>query len=263
MPRARRWVEGAFILALLAISIHAPRPKHGESRKDLPSVEPHGADLQVGGAGWRSVTIEPYKIAIGAFYAICMQRIFESTITEFNASPVPVSIHETFRLELGRKHVVLLCQLAAFIIWLGLYYINNVRIYLLVPDVKTLRRTLTHIILTIALAQFYFLGATVGEPGTVQVFLILTILLIDTLFPIVIGSVLSARIRQVWVGRGLAQSALIALILWRVPPADYGAIKWSAGMLGLMLVQLLILGPIESARQKKQYFKFQDHLPNG
>jgi hypothetical protein len=189
---------------------------------------------------------EPYKIAIAAFYALCVQRIFETTISSLNMSTPRISISSSgVTVDATSHQVVLLCQTLALLIWLGLYFINNVRLYLLVPESALARRTLVHVVLTVALSEFYFLAATTGRPSTNQILLILSIIVIDALYPLILGQVLSLRSRVFWVARGMLQTAGILCILVFVRHSDYGRVGWSAAWLGLMLTQLLVIVPAE------------------
>jgi hypothetical protein len=116
--------------------------------------------------------------------------------------------------------------------------------------------------LTVALGQFYFLAATVGHPSVNQVILIFTIVLIDAIFPLIIGPALDRLARILWVIRGLVQSCFVAVILLRVPPSNYSNLKWSVALLTLMLVQLLILAPLGSYLQRRRT-SIYDQSPNG
>ncbi|MEX1652235.1 hypothetical protein ABZ960_03510 [Streptomyces pseudovenezuelae] len=196
---------------------------------------------------------EPYKIAIGAFYAICVQRAFETSIQVLDRSPLDIHFDSGgARINLAPQQIVLVCQLIAALIWMGLYYINNVRIYFLIPDQEPFRRKLTHIVLTIALAQFYFLAATIGNPTVNQLLLIIGILLADAIFPLVIGGVRSRRTRFVWVLRGTAQSTFVICILIFVPASHYTRVRWSVVMLLFMLVQFFVIAPLESHYMRKK-----------
>ncbi|MCF1648451.1 hypothetical protein [Streptomyces indiaensis] len=196
---------------------------------------------------------EPYKIAIGAFYAICVQRAFETSIQTLDRSPLDVTFHAgSPDINVTSQQIVLICQLLAMLIWMGLYYINNVRIYLLIPEAKPFRRKVTHVVLTVALAQFYFLGATIGSPSVNQLLLILGILVTDAVFPLVIGAVRSRRTRFIWVVRGSAQTAFVLWILLFVPASHYGQVRWSVIMLLLVLVQLMVIAPLESHYMRKR-----------
>ncbi|MFF7735808.1 hypothetical protein [Streptomyces sp. NPDC007984] len=240
------------ILLLVSFSIYILRNPGRPSRSlREESREASGvatAEARPQKSGLDSATFrEPYKIAIGAFYAICVQRAFETSIQTLDRSPLDV------RFDAGRltvnvtpQQIVLICQLLAMLIWMGLYYINNVRIYLLIPERKPFRRKVTHVVLTIGLALFYFLGATIGSPSVNQLLLILGILVVDAVFPLAIGSVRSRRTRLIWVLRGGAQTAFVCCILLFVPAAQYVQVKWSVIMLFLMLVQLLVIAPLES-----------------
>ncbi|GFH37214.1 hypothetical protein SCWH03_34500 [Streptomyces pacificus] len=149
--------------------------------------------------------------------------------------------------------VILVCQLLAVLTWMGLYYVNNVRLYFLIPVGRSVRRALVHVTLTAALAQFYFLAATIGTPTVNQLLLISGILFADTMFPIAIGSVISLRQRVIWVVRGIVQTAFIFWILLFVAPAHYVRVEWSAGMLVLMLIQLFIFAPLESRARRNRF----------
>ncbi len=237
--------DGALLLALL-LSVSATTAQRSR-RSGTPRMGLGVATSE--DASWQGVRWEPFKIAIGAFYAICVQRVFESVISNLNHTTPRLLVSVTkidFLFEKG--DYILVCQLLSFIIWLSLYYVHNVRLYFLVPAHQSFRRALTHIMLTVALGQFYFLGATTGDPSTNQLLIILSILVIDALFPLILGSILSLRARITWVIRGILQAGTVMLILLFVDPQSYTHIEWSAGMLTLMLIQLVIIAPIESSR---------------
>ncbi|MFJ8053724.1 hypothetical protein [Streptomyces luteogriseus] len=246
------------ILLLVSFSIYVL----GNRRRSSPSL-PEGSREASGTAlagarpqkeGLDSAAFrEPYKIAIGAFYAICVQRAFETSIQTLDQSPLDVQFEAgSLSVHVTSQQIVLICQLLAMLIWMGLYYINNVRIYLLIPEGKPFRRKVTHIVLTIALAQFYFLGATIGSPSVNQLLLILGILVIDAVFPLAIGAVRSRRTRLIWVLRGSVQAAFVLWILLFVPAAHYVQVRWSVIMLLLMLVQLFVIAPLESHYMRRR-----------
>jgi|GEM_PF-3761985 len=193
----------------------------------------------------REMAWEPYKIAIAAFYALCIQRVFETTITELRSTHPRISMNiGAAEFDLGPDGWLIACQTLAIVIWIGLFYINNVRYYFFLQERYHYRRTLAHIALTVALGEFYFLAATVGRPGTNQVFLILSIVLIDTFFPFIIAPVLLRRVRIFWFGRGVLQSSFVLLVLLVVPVGEYSHLGWSVALLSVMLAQLLILAPV-------------------
>ncbi|MGW7510541.1 hypothetical protein ACWGJ0_22915 [Streptomyces massasporeus] len=246
------------ILLLVSFSIYVLRSPRRSSRS-LPEDSREVSEAATSEArsekdGLESATFrEPYKIAIGAFYAICVQRAFETSIQTLDESPLDVQFDAgSLSMHVTSQQVVLICQLLAMLIWMGLYYINNVRIYLLIPEGKPFRRKVTHVVLTIALAQFYFLGATIGNPTVNQLLLILGILVIDAVFPLVIGAVRSRRTRFIWVLRGSAQTAFVLWILLFVPAAHYVQVKWSVIMLLLVLVQLFVIAPLESYYMRRR-----------
>lgn len=239
--------RGGWALLLVAV-FYAPRALRRPRRANpAPS---HPSHPHAGSATHRIIETEPYRIAIAAFYALCVQRIFETTISSLDGSSPRISISSSgLDVDATSHHVVLLCQTLALLIWLGLYFINNVRLYLLVPDSALGRRTLVHIVLTVALSEFYFLAATTGRPSTNQLLLILSIVAIDALYPLILGRVLSLRYRVFWVVRGVLQTAGILSILVFVSHSDYGRVEWSAAWVGLMLTQLLIIVPAELHRR--------------
>ncbi|MFD5913476.1 hypothetical protein ACFWHL_32650 [Streptomyces massasporeus] len=246
------------ILLIVSFSLYVLRNPRRSSRS-LPEEtrEASEAPIPAGRAqkvGLDSATFrEPYKIAIGAFYAICVQRAFETSIQTLDRSPLDVTFHAgNPDISVTPQQIVLICQLLAMLIWMGLYYINNVRIYLLIPEAKPFRRKVTHVVLTVALAQFYFLGATIGSPSVNQLLLILGILVTDAVFPLVIGAVRSRRTRVIWVVRGSAQTAFVLWILLFVPASHYGQVRWSVIMLLLVLVQLIVIAPLESHYMRKR-----------
>jgi hypothetical protein len=182
-----------------------------------------------------------------------MQRILETAIQGLKASSPRISLHYSHRyFEMSHVDIVLLCQTLAMTVWLGLYYLNNVRLYLQTSSDLRFRRVLCHTILTTAFVQFYLLAATLGHPSTNQLLIILSIVFIDTFFPLSLGDTLEQRLRAVWMLRGVLQSLFVLAILVLVPPRDYPNLVWSLAWLLLMLVQLLVLAPLDNRRQRQR-----------
>lgn len=252
--RIRRIV---FVAALLFSSV-IPRVLHRRDRAATGIPEANDGDP----THWNSITWEPYKIAIGAFYALCVQRLFDTCIDHFNANPPDVDLqHWPVTIDFGESGNLLLIQTCAILIWIGLYHLNNVRLYFGISDVAHFRRHLTHITLTVALGLFYFLASTSGRPSSNQLLIILGIVAVDAIFPLIIGDVLELRFRKVWFVRGVLQSAFVLGVLILVPESQYTDRVWSVALLVLMLVQLLVLAPLDSLMQRRRRESAQPQRP--
>ncbi|MFC9678424.1 hypothetical protein [Streptomyces sp. NPDC056948] len=246
MSIRRTGLKRAAVLVFLIISFYVLRTPGSR-----PEVAEREAETEPDRSK-REAFWEPYKIAIAAFYAICVQRAFETSVQKFTAEPPRIRFDSgDLEAHIESDQVVLVCQLLAVLTWMGLFYINNVRLYFLIPVGRSIRRALAHMTLTAALAQFYFLAATIGSPSVNQLLLISGILFTDAIFPIAIGPVLSSRLRTIWVIRGAVQTSFIFWILFFVPPVHYVRVEWSAIMLLLMLVQLFVLAPLESRARRR------------
>jgi len=239
-------IAGLWLLAARRRSI-----KGSDGPRTSPAAPPASLAAGADRSAWTGARWETYKIVIAAFYALCLQRVAETAITSFKASSPRIAVYRgDLVVEVSQQQGVLLCQLLAFIVWLGLYYINNVRHYFTIPASAPRRRLLAHLTLTACLVQFYFLGATIGQPGVAQLLLILSICAIDACYPLVLGPVLDRRSNREWLVRGVLQIAGIASILLFVSPDSYSDLVWSVVWLALMLLQLLVFAPLDRRRAR-------------
>jgi hypothetical protein len=256
----RTWKRVAFLLIVVVSSVV---PLVLQRQRDAGNGTP---DPVTGPANpWAHITWEPYKVAIGAFYALCVQKIFDTAIEHFNQFP-PRFVLTTFPVEadLGSGGELVLLQGAAILIWIGLYHLNNVRIYFTIPEAANIRRGATHVTLTIALGLFYFLASTVGRPSSSQLVIILGIVVVDAIFPLVIGDVLSLRMRTIWIIRGVLQSAFVIVVLVSASDQNLRATGWSAALFCLMLLQLFVLGPLGGHLQRRgELIRNSHQTPNG
>lgn len=199
-----------------------------------------------------SAITQTLKIAIGAFYAICFQRALETTIAQLYAETPRLTPGSLSWEAISDRSLVTVVQLTAYVIWLSLYYIGNVRLYFQVPPSSPVQQILVHSTLTLSLSAFYLFAATIGRPSYNQLYLILLILMLDAVFPMTLYEVLRARERAQWVVRGIVQSSAIFLIILYVPESEYTDPVWSISMLTLMFLQLFVGVPYEYYLNKRR-----------
>ncbi len=192
---------------------------------------------------------EPYKIAIGAFYALCLQKAFDTAITFFQAHPIYLRDPRA-ALTVTPEQGVTALQLGAYIIWVSIYFLHNGRLYFQLSPHPPRRRIMSHGIMTAGFALFYFFGATLGNPGRQQLVLIAAIMVTDMIFPANLAEITRLRARLLWAARGVTQLAFVAFLILHFDDEQLADIWWAVALFALLVLQLLIIGPWEGRFQR-------------
>ncbi|MFI5937059.1 hypothetical protein [Actinoplanes sp. NPDC051494] len=201
-------------------------------------------------SSWQDATWEPYKIAIGAFYALCLQKAFDTVIAFFQKQPVDLSDpHAAITISSGQMITIL--QLGAYIIWVSIYFLHNGRLYFQLRPYPAGPRIRAHGTMTVGFAIFYFFGATLGHPGRLQIALIATIILVDMAFPLHLGGIARNRARVLWVLRGAAELAFVLALFRKLSDDQLTTIWWALVLFMLLVAQLFVVGPWEGRFQQK------------
>ncbi|WP_298887549.1 hypothetical protein [uncultured Serinicoccus sp.] len=199
-----------------------------------------------GPVGWPRAggALPPYKTAIAAFYALCLGKGADSALQYFNQDPLILNGSELIPSP-SEAQLVTMLQALGFFIWISLFFISNVHLYLSTPSARPSLRVLSYVVLAAAFIAFYFFAATIGSPSRAQLGPILAILALDTIYPLSLGG-LSMQRRLLWVGRGIAQSAAIAVLFSLASNDDLERWWWAVLFAGVMIIQLVIIAPLET-----------------
>lgn len=195
-------------------------------------------------ASWETPTWEPYRVAVSAFYALCVQRSTESLLEFFRADPLLLEPDNILPV-VSENQLVCILQFIAFIIWVSLYFVYNTSLHFSRRPSRRFRTIATHGLLTVSLIAFYLFGATIGHPGRTQLGYIILILALDACLPLLMGGVLQPKQRQWWAFRGVGQTIAIIAVYVLVPHEILKGLSFALVFLGLMVFQLIVLAPIE------------------
>ncbi|SDT32405.1 hypothetical protein [Actinoplanes derwentensis] len=240
---------GAILGAGLVMLRRAPSPAPtGAVTPPPPNDSPARLPAHAG-SDWLGADWEPYKIAIGAFYALCLQKAFDTVIVAFQAGPVDLSDPRSPASVTSAQWTTVL-QLGAFVIWVSVYFLHNGRLYFRLRPQPARRRLLAHGIMTVGFALFYFFGATIGKPGRLQLALIAAIILTDMIFPLSLVGVARRRARVLWALRSAAELMFVAILFIRLRDDQLASVWWAAALFTLLLLQLLFIGPWEGRFQR-------------
>ncbi len=188
---------------------------------------------------------EVYRVAVAAFYALCIQKGADTCIEFFRLHPMKLQNGQLLPV-IDTGQAITLFQTTGFFIWVSLYFIYNVDLYYSIDDRVGSRRIRVHAILTISLLIFYFFGATLGHPDRGQLGYILAILALDALYPAVLGAALTKNARRAWIARGCLQTVLISFVYITQTSGALAQWGWSAAFAFLMVVQLVAVAPLEA-----------------
>lgn len=199
---------------------------------------------------WNTAKWEPFKIALAAFYAICMQRGFETVIPLLRDHPLSLDVH-ILSTHLDPAQWLIIIQTTAYSVWITLFFVSNSALYLRISRGRY-RRVAAHGVLTLAFSFFYFLGATLGTPSRSQLLLIAVIIVLDATLPVVFGTVLGRGPAMWWAFRATVQTTIGVLAYTKLTEEMMRDPMWSLAWLALMLIQLFVLAPLEHELQSRE-----------
>lgn len=166
---------------------------------------------------------QPALVALGAFYALCLERAFDSFLQHIDLDTDLTSTVQGLSWSAwDNDFVVLLVGLVTYILWLSTFFLYGIRIYLRIPhDTSLIGPFIGY---AVSLSGFYFLAASIGPPRQIQIVFILIItssrLLVPGL-PVLRRDPLAARV--LWGAKTIVAIGLPLAALMFVPADEVGA----------------------------------------
>ncbi|MGI5228099.1 hypothetical protein [Actinoallomurus sp. CA-142502] len=188
---------------------------------------------------WSDPYWEPFKIALGTLYALCLQRGFDSVYSYFQRHPVPFDTLLTHNSPSSDSSLVV-ALLAGYVLWLSLFFLYNARLYMLLPERPARRRIMSYAGLTLSFGAFYFFGASLGPPSRVQVFAVCLIISADLMLPVYLGVVTQNSARVLWAFRDLGELAVAISVLTLTSDHTIKKPIWVYLLLAVLIIQLFI-----------------------
>jgi hypothetical protein len=199
---------------------------------------------------WATPYWEPFKIALGTLYALCLAQSFATTVTYIRHSHAAFDSH---RIEsvVTNHAVVAVADLAAYVIWISLFFLYNTRLYMLVPTNPGRTRVTAYAGLTLAFGAFFFFATSLGAASRTQCLAISLVIFSDIIFPLHLGVVTHAKARIWWLARDLCQFALAFSVFLLTSNAVMRNPIWIYLLLAALILQLFI-APLEFRYQIRE-----------